>query len=120
VNAVPRTVVDPAVANRRAWRRAVTAARELALGAGGEGLPGADLPHLIKGLRPAGFPAEGGGASAAEMAAAFLACARAFAGCRIAERRALFAPALAATAKALDELMDETAGDARPYWMDRD
>jgi hypothetical protein len=103
----------PAMAARAAWVRAVREARDVAahvLGLSTAAATPQDLAHLVRDLKAQAFPV--GQASALALAEAFLASARALNVSTLVERREASASALAALAKALDDIIEADRGDA--------
>lgn len=117
----PRPVEDR-TAVRRAWldllADAVLFAERLEASDGEEQLEPTHLRHGLVRMDPHSFPPPG--ASAQGAAYAFLLQLRAALDAGTARTRAVLAPALAASAKALDALLNDQAVDAASVWKGRD
>lgn len=116
------SILSVSAANRQAWVTALRLARALALGVerGSAAEAGAvmDLVRALRGLSAKSFPSRGE-ASAQHAALAFLDLAQAFV-LAAPPRRPIFAPALAAAAKALDDVVDELRTEAANHgWAHR-
>jgi hypothetical protein len=102
---------------RRDWVVAIREGQRLGLSKGAASASAvAEFQRMASRLKPATFPSRGE-ASAEPMAVAFLSAAKAFA-LAAAFRREIFAPALYACAKALDDVLDELrSAEAQSSWM---